>query len=134
MKYLYCVILLFLISSIHLHSEEFPCFSLAKDTETEIQGYGVGNDTTAVRALKNALINTMSQIKPRFMSQYPQRGFEYNLIVNPVDGELELDTSIGKPAILCNEIQNPSATQYTAYVVLSFNMSVLKDDDNVAEE
>lgn len=113
---------------------ERPCFADAYDTDTELREFGMGKGETAFEALNAAITNAMNKIKPRCLNLYPNRKFEYSVMAKSTsDGdEVELDTTIGRPAIICNEIVE--TTHFTSYVVLSFEISGAQKDARYSDE
>lgn len=114
-------ILAFASTGVLCAQEMKPCQFEAHDTETEMREFGTGTARTAFEALTSAIKDAMASIRPKFMKLYPDRGFEYSLTVDKSEGNIELDTSIGQPAIVCNEIEE-SEGQFTSYVVISFEV------------
>lgn len=115
-----------------LYAQELtPCQDVAHDTDKEVRELGTGNGETAFGALTEAVKDAMQKLRPRFKQLYPERDFEYSLTIDKSEGNIELDTSIGRPEIVCNEVTEDSG-QFKAYVVISFEVSQV--DNTLSEE
>lgn len=112
--------------------DDMPCMTEAQDTDTSIRAYGAGKGETAFEALNAAVANAMSKLKPRCAKLFPDRKFEYSISAkSTADGEeIELDTTIGEPSIICNEIKEDSL--FRSYIVLSFDIT--RNEENGNEE
>ena len=114
--------------------EAMPCVREAHDTESELREFGIGTDSTAFGALKNSVTDALLKIKPRYMKLYPDRAFEYALTIDKSEENIELDTSIGTPAIICNEISQNESGQFCVYVVLGVEVSEQSDESKIGLE
>lgn len=122
--YIIPLFLLALLSSNSAYSQNTPqCYEQAHDNETEMRELGIGKAATAFEALTCAVQDALRKIRPRFTSRYPSRSFEYTLTIDKADESIELDTSIGQPTIVCNDIQASDSIVVNACVVLAVNIS-----------
>ena len=104
-----------------------PCQDVARDTDSEIRELGTGNEDTAFGALTAAVKDAIQKLRPRFKQMYPGRDFEYSLTIDKSEGNIELDTSIGRPEIVCNDVAGDSG-QFKAYVVISFEVNLAEEN------
>lgn len=101
-----------------------PCSSEAKDTEQEMRVLGVGAGETVYDATFSAVSDALQQIKTRLEEREPSVEFDYNITKSfSTQGEqLEIDTPLGQPNVVCNEIQQPDEGGFVVYLVLSMEM------------
>ena len=112
--------------------ESTPCQDVAHDTNIEVRELGTGKGETAFSALTEAVKDAMQKLRPRFKQLHPGRDFEYSLTIDKSEGNIELDTSIGRPEIVCNDVAEDSG-QFKAYVVISFEVNKV-DNGTPSEE
>lgn len=135
MKPLRTILLIMLVSlpfGMICAKDSTPCNDVAHDTDTEIRELGIGIEVTAFGALIEAVKDAMLKLRPRFKQLYPGRDFEYSLTIDKSEGNIELDTSIGRPEIVCNDVTENSG-QFNAYVVISFEVNKA-DKGTLSEE
>ncbi len=109
-----------------------PCQDVSHDTDTAIRELGTGAGDTAFGALTEAVKDAMQKLRPRYKQLYPGRDFEYSLTIDKSEENIELDTSIGRPEIVCNDVAEDSG-QFNAYVVISFEINKA-DDATLSQE
>ncbi len=105
--------------------EDIPCASLVADTETEMRELGVGRGESILEATTGAVSNALGRMKKRLKQTAPELTFTYETKgVSSEDGEqVEVETTLGQPNIICNEVQMPSEDSFIVYIVLSINIS-----------
>ena len=125
------VIFLFIYASIGIlcAQDGLPCQTEVHDTNSEVRELGTGSAEAAFDALTEAVKDAMQKVRPKFMKLYPEIGFEYSLTIDKSSENIELDTSIGQPAIICNEIVKTDR-EFTAYVVISFDVNKTDEKQN----
>lgn len=122
--YIIPLFLLALLFPNNMYSQNTPqCYGQAHDTEAEMRELGIGKAATAFEALTYAVQDALRKIRPRFTSRYPSRSFEYTLTIDKAEESIELDTSIGQPTIVCNDIQASDSIVVNACVVLAVSIS-----------
>jgi hypothetical protein len=101
--------------------DEIPCAGIAIDTDTEMRELGIGRGETILEATTGAVSNALGRMKKRIQQEFPHILFKYETkSVSTEDGEqVEIETTIGQPNIVCNEVQMPSEDNYVVYLALS---------------
>lgn len=101
-----------------------PCSSEANDTDREMRVLGVGAGETVYDATYSAVSDALQQVKTRLAETNPNVDFDYNITKGSSEqGEqLEIDTPLGQPNIVCNEIQQTKEGGFVVYLVLSIEM------------
>ena len=112
--------------------EEIPCANLVADTEAEMRELGVGRGETILEATTGAVSNALGRMKKRLKQTNPALVFTYETkAVSKEEGEqVEVETTLGQPNIICNEVQMPEESSFVVYIVLSINVSNPENNTN----
>ena len=112
--------------------EDIPCASFVADTETEMHELGTGRGETILEATTGAVSNALGRMKKRLKQTNPELVFTYETkAVSTEEGEqVEVETTLGQPNIICNEVQMPEESSFVVYIVLSINVSNPQDNTN----
>ena len=123
------LLILVIICEITFAQEEIPCASLVADTETEMRELGVGRGETILEATTGAVSNALGRIKNRLKQTNQELVFTYETKALSTEGgeQVEIETTLGQPNIICNEVQMPTEDSFIVYLALSIN---LPDSDN----
>lgn len=104
--------------------EVLPCITESFDTNEEMREIGVGKGETSFSATLNAVSYSLSNIKTRLQKTYPDNNFIYSITTTStsVGEQIEIETTIGQPNIVCNEVIMPETNRFIVYLVLSIQM------------
>ena len=121
MKRVLLFLLLLPIAQWGLTQDEIPCAGLVVDTDTELRELGIGHGETILEATTGAVSNALGRLKKRILQELPHMLFKYETkSVSTDEGEqVEIETTIGQPNIICNEVQMPSEDNFVVYLALS---------------
>lgn len=105
--------------------ELIPCANFVAGTETEMHELGVGRGETILEATIGAVSNALGHMKKRLKQTNPELFFTYETkAVSTEEGEqVEVETTLGQPNIICNEVQMLEESSFVVYIVLSINVS-----------
>lgn len=105
--------------------DQSPCRSECVDTETEMRESGIGRGETILEATLGAVSNALGRVKKRIEQTYPDSEFTYiATATSSPDGEqIEVETTLGQPNIICNEIHTLAEDSIVVYIALSIDIS-----------
>lgn len=120
-----------MICGLSFAQESLPCQAECVDTETEMREFGVGKGETILEATVGAVSNALGRIKKRIGQTYPDYEFTYITTSKSTnEGELvEVETTLGQPNIICNEVQQPESDYHIVYIALSIDVSAIRKSE-----
>lgn len=127
----YILILSFLMApSLCFTQEILPCVEESFDTEKEMREIGVGKGETAFVATLNAVSYALSNIKTRLGKTHPKYQFIYETKGKSTleVEQIEIETTLGQPNIICNEVLMPNKNKFIVYLVLSVTLPDSNND------